>query len=82
MEDKEQKQPRGTRQIRKEKRYGVDGWGYDVWIRQPDGSRKRYRDFSFGTKTEATRALAALRTAGWKARYGIDLSRKNEEGGD
>src|SRR6266481_1634780 len=45
--------------------------GYDVWIRQEDGSRKRYREFTFATKAEAAQALAALKTAGWKARYGL-----------
>jgi lipoprotein-anchoring transpeptidase ErfK/SrfK len=63
--------PKGTRQVRREKRLNGYRWGHDVWIRQPDGSRKRYRDFSFGTRAEAVQALAALRTAGWKTRYGI-----------
>ena len=35
------KRAKGTAQIRKEKRNGVERWGYDVWIRQPDGPRKR-----------------------------------------
>jgi hypothetical protein len=71
MEPKQPKHPRGTRQIRKEKRSGGDRWGYDVWIRQPDGTRRRYRDFSFVTKGEAVMALAALQVAGWKTRYAI-----------
>src|SRR5712692_10473607 len=70
------KRAKGTAQIRKEKRNGVERWGYDVWIRQPDGSRKRYRDFTFATKAEATQALAALRTTGWKTRYGVNPPEK------
>lgn len=70
------KRAKGTAQIRKEKRNGVERWGYDVWIRQPDGSRKRYRDFSFATKAEATQALSALRTTGWKTRYGVNPPEK------
>src|SRR4051812_16405255 len=62
---------KGTAQLRKEKRAAGEFWGYDVWIRQEDGSRKRYREFTFPTKAEAAQALAALRTAGWKARYGL-----------
>jgi len=69
---KRTKRAKGTAQIRKEQRNGVERWGYDVWIRQPDGSRKRYRDFTFATKAEATQALAALRTTGWKTRYGVN----------
>jgi integrase len=65
------KRAKGTAQIRKEKRNGAERWGYDVWIRQPDSTRKRYRDFTFATKAEATQALAILRTTGWKARYGL-----------
>lgn len=68
---KSKKRAKGTAQIRKEKRNGAERWGYDVWIRQPDGTRKRYRDFTFATKAEATQALAILRTTGWKARYGL-----------
>ena len=65
------KRAKGTAQIRKEKRNSTERWGYDVWIRQPDGTRKRYRDFTFATKAEAIQALAILRTTGWKARYGL-----------
>lgn len=72
METKAKKRPKGTRQVRQEKRGGKMAWGYHVWIRQPDGSRTQLRDFSFATKTEAQQALAALRTAGWKERYGIN----------
>jgi integrase len=68
---KSKKRAKGTAQIRKEKRNGAERWGYDVWLRQPDGTRKRYRDFTFATKAEATQALAILRTTGWKARYGL-----------
>jgi integrase len=46
-------------------------WGYDVWIRQADGTRKRFRDFSFNKKPEAQQALAALRLKGSKGRYGL-----------
>jgi integrase len=62
---------KGTAQLRKEKRAGAEVWGYDVWIRQEDGGRKRYREFKFATKAEAGQALAALKTAGWKSRYGL-----------
>src|SRR5438067_11125715 len=65
------RRPKGSAQIRKEKRSAGEFWGYDVWIRQPDGSRKRYREFSFATKAEADQALAALKSVGWKARYGL-----------
>ncbi|PYS66784.1 MAG: hypothetical protein DMF69_25065 [Acidobacteria bacterium] len=68
---KKSRRPKGAAQIRKEKRATGDFWGYDVWIRQPDGSRKRYREFTFITKAEATQALALLRTNGWKSRYGV-----------
>ena len=73
---KRTKRAKGTAQIRKEERNGGERWGYDVWIRQPDGSRKRYRDFTFATKAEATQALAALRTTGWKTRYGVNPPKK------
>jgi integrase len=43
-----------------------------VWVRQIDGTRKRYREFSFATKAEAGQALAALKTSVWKARYGLN----------
>src|SRR2546421_10446276 len=68
---KRKQRPKGSAQIRKEQRSGGEFWGYDVWIRQPDGTRKRYREFTFATKAEAGQALAALKTAGWKARYGL-----------
>src|SRR5437667_6302932 len=68
---KNSRRPKGSAQIRKEKRATGEFWGYDVWIRQPDGSRKRYREFTFVTKAEAAQALAALRTNGWKTRYGV-----------
>jgi integrase len=64
--------PKGSAQIRKEKRARGVCWGYDVWIRQPDGARRRYREFGFATKAEAIQALAALRTAGWKTRYALN----------
>jgi len=73
---KRKRRAKGTAQIRKEKRNGLERWGYDVWIRQPDGSRKRYRDFTFATKAEATQALSALRTTGWKTRYGVNPPEK------
>ncbi|HMG74249.1 MAG TPA: hypothetical protein VK582_12170 [Pyrinomonadaceae bacterium] len=73
---KSKKRPKGSAQVRKEKRSGLEHWGYDVWIRQPDGVRKRYRDFTFATKAEATQALAALRTTGWKTRYGVNPPEK------
>src|SRR5258706_10843162 len=70
------RRPKGSAQIRKEKRAAGEFWGYDVWIRQSDGSRKRYREFTFATKAEATQALAALRTNGWKTRYGAKPQEK------
>lgn len=73
---KSKKRPKGSAQVRKEKRNGLERWGYDIWIRQPDGSRKRYREFTFATKAEATQALAALRTTGWKTRYGVNPPEK------
>src|SRR5258708_2953173 len=73
---KRTKRAKGTAQIRKEERNGLERWGYDVWIRQPDGSRKRYREFTFATKAEAIQALAALRTTGWKTRYGVNPPEK------
>src|SRR5258708_32578624 len=66
---KNNRRPKGSAQIRKEKRTAGQFWGYDVWIRQPDRSRKRYREFTFVTKAEAMQALAALRTVGRKTRY-------------
>lgn len=73
---KSTRRPKGSAQIRKERRAAGEFWGYDVWIRQPDGSRKRYREFTFATKAEATQALAALRTNGWKTRYGVKPQEK------
>lgn len=71
INDSKRRRPKGTAQLRKEKRAAGEFWGYDVWIRQEDGTRKRYREFTFATKAEAAQALAALKTAGWKARYGL-----------
>lgn len=73
---KNSRRPKGSAQIRKEKRATGELWGYDVWIRQSDGSRKRYREFTFATKAEATQALSALRTNGWKTRYGVNVPEK------
>jgi integrase len=73
---KNSRRPKGSAQIRKEKRAAGELWGYDVWIRQPDGSRKRYREFTFLTKADAAQALAALRTNGWKTRYGVKPQEK------
>src|ERR1043165_2982530 len=72
MKPKKNRRPPGSAQIRKEHRSTGEYWGYDVWIRRPDGSRKRYREFSFSSKAEASQALSALKTAGWKSRYGIN----------
>jgi integrase len=52
-------------------------WGYHVWLRKPDGSRKQVRDFSFNTKDEAKEALRAIQTAGRKERYGL-VEKKQE----
>lgn len=53
-------------------------WGYHTWLRQPDGSRKQVRDFSFNTKEEAKEALRAIQTAGRKERYGLTDPTKKE----
>src|SRR5881398_1187740 len=71
MRNKAQRKKKGEAQVRQEERAGGVFWGYDVWLRQPDGTRKRFRDFSFGKKPDALRALAALRLKGTKARYGL-----------
>ena len=34
MKTKSKKRPKGSAQIRKEKRNGADRWGYDIYIRQ------------------------------------------------
>lgn len=71
MTNTSKRRPRGSVQLRKEKRAAGEFWGYDVWIRHEDGTRTRYREFSFATKAEASLALASLKTAGWKSRYGL-----------
>jgi hypothetical protein len=76
---KNSRRAKGSAQIRKEKRAAGEFWGYDVWIRQPDGCRKRYREFTFPTKADATQALAALRTNGWKTRYGVKPHEKTPD---
>lgn len=68
---KKQRAPKGSKAVRKEKRGGKLVWGYHVWLRQPDGSRKQVRDFSFTTQDEAKEALRAIQTAGRKERYGL-----------
>ena len=70
---------RGSNQIRKVQRSKGEFWGYDVWLRQPDGTRTRYREFSFSSKAEAGQALAALKTSGWKARYGLKAPAVNRQ---
>jgi integrase len=71
MRNNGQRKKKGEAQVRQEERAGGVFWGYDVWIRQPDGSRKRFRDFSFNKKLEAQQALAALRLKGNKGRYSL-----------
>jgi len=73
----EKKRPKGSKQIRQEKRGGKLFWGYHVWLRQADGSRKQVRDFSFNTKEEAKEALRVVQTAGWKTRYGLIVKKTN-----
>lgn len=70
--------PKGSRQVRQERRGGKLLWGYHVWLRQPNGSRKQVRDFSFNTKDEAKEALRAIQTAGRKERYGLIDPKKQE----
>src|SRR5260370_39615183 len=65
------RRPKGCVKIRREKRATGEFWGYDVWIRQKDGTRKRYRDFKFYTEAEAQEALAALKAAGGRTRYAV-----------
>ena len=77
-EKKRRPKPKGSRQVRQEKRGGKVMWGYHVWLRQPDGSRKQVRDFSFNTKDEAKEALRAIQTAGRKERYGLIEAKKQE----
>lgn len=68
----DKRRAKGTRQVRQEPRSGGRlVWGYDVWIRQPDGTRTHYRDFSFTSRATAQEALRALQTAGSKGRYGL-----------
>jgi hypothetical protein len=67
--------PKGSRQVRQEKRGGKLLWGYHVWLRRSDGSRKQVRDFSFATKQEAKEALSAIQTAFRNERYGLAPSR-------
>ena len=67
---------KGSRQVRQEKRAGKLLWGYHIWLRQPDGTRKQVRDFSFNTKDEAKEALRAIQTAGRKERYGLVAARQ------
>ena len=76
MKNKVQRKRKGEAQVRQEERAGGVFWGYDVWIRQPDGSRTRFRDFSFDKKQEALKALAALRLKGTKSRYGLTETAK------
>ena len=73
----EKKRPKGSKQIRQEKRGGKLFWGYHVWLRQADGSRKQVRDFSFNTKEEAKEALRVVQTAGWKTRYGLIVKKES-----
>ncbi len=73
--EKKKPKPKGSKQIRQEKRGGKLFWGYHVWLRQPDGSRKQVRDFSFNTKDEAKEALRVVQTAGWKERYGLTVKK-------
>lgn len=76
--EKKTRKPKGTRQVRQERRAGSLMWGYHVWLRQPDGSRKQVRDFSFNTREEAKEALRAIQTAGRKERYGLIEPKKQE----
>jgi len=48
---KEKPKPKGTKQIRQEKCGGKLFWGYHVWLRQPDGSRKQVRTSDLPPRT-------------------------------
>lgn len=65
------RRPRGKAKIRKEERNGELVWGYDVWLRQPNGERKRFRDFTFQTRGQAEEAYNELKKTNTRARYGI-----------
>ena len=77
--EKKKPKPKGSKQIRQEKRGGKLFWGYHVWLRQSDGSRKQVRDFSFNTKDEAKEALRVVQTAGWKERYGLTVKKDSAD---
>jgi hypothetical protein len=44
---KKSRRPKGSAQIRKEKRAAGEFWGYDVWIRQPDGLESAIANLPF-----------------------------------
>jgi integrase len=69
---KKARRAKGAAQIRTEQRLGGRRYGYDTYIRQPDGTRKRFRDFTFHDEPSAIKALAKVQIAGGKDRYGIN----------
>lgn len=71
-EEKKERKEKGEAQVRTEARKGGRRWGYDTYIRQPDGTRKRFRDFKFRSEVDARKALAKLVVEGGKTRYGIN----------
>ncbi|MEK6283040.1 MAG: hypothetical protein AABN95_21995 [Acidobacteriota bacterium] len=72
MNKPKQRRKKGEAQVRQETRSGGKCWGYDIYIRQDTGKRKRFRDFSFRSEQEAKKSLAALIVAGNKERYGLN----------
>src|SRR6266542_2607125 len=72
MNKPKQRRKKGEAQVRQEPRSGGKRWGYDIYIRQDSGKRKRFRDFSFHSEQEAKKSLAALIVAGNKERYGLN----------
>lgn len=72
MNKPRQRRKKGEAQVRQETRSGGKRWGYDIYIRQDTGKRKRFRDFSFHSEQEAKKSLSALIVAGNKERYGLN----------
>lgn len=72
MTKPKERKKKGEAQVRQKTLSVGKRWGYDIFIRQEDGERKRFRDFKFHSETEAKKALATLIVAGNKARYGLN----------
>ena len=70
MNKPKERRKKGQAQVRQETRSGGKRWGYDIYLRQDNGKRKRFRDFSFHSEQEAKKSLAALIVN--KGRYGLN----------